>query len=154
MSVKELKPADAGRFGASVVPNQINTRAVLGRRSPYQSSVRSVSYSPEEVGPGARFFEGDVNYVLVPRYDVRATADAGAALDEGEQIVDFPAFRKDSVRGQMKLQPNLLVLVETAGDSMITASSGGDLTSSENHHGASAAGRCLLLEVRMAYLDV
>ena len=61
--------------------------------------------------------EMDKEYVLVPRYDVRASA-GGGALIESEQIVDYLAFKSEWVRNAMHMNPADLVLISATGDSM------------------------------------
>lgn len=55
-------------------------------------------------------------FVLVPRYDVKASTGHGA-LVHSEQIVDHLAFRRNWVRG-MGLQADHLALITAKGDSM------------------------------------
>jgi phage repressor protein C with HTH and peptisase S24 domain len=55
-------------------------------------------------------------FVLVPRYDVRASTGPGA-LVHSEQVVDHLAFRRQWVRS-MGLQAEQLALITAKGDSM------------------------------------
>lgn len=66
------------------------------------------------------------DYVLVPRYDVRAMAGHGA-LVESEQVVDHLAFRLDWLAGLGLQQHGALALVSLAGDSMEPTLVHGDL---------------------------
>ncbi|MGZ0190249.1 MAG: XRE family transcriptional regulator, partial [Alphaproteobacteria bacterium] len=65
-------------------------------------------------------------FVLVPRYDVQASAGAGA-LAAQEDIVDYMAFRDDWVRRRLRVNPANLALIEADGDSMNPTIQTGDL---------------------------
>ncbi|EKE78471.1 S24 family peptidase [Oceanibaculum indicum] len=65
-------------------------------------------------------------YVQVPRYEVRASAGAGA-LVHSEQIVDYIAFREDWVRRTLRRSPRDICVIEAQGDSMEPTISNGDL---------------------------
>ncbi|WP_142849786.1 S24 family peptidase [Telmatospirillum sp. J64-1] len=65
-------------------------------------------------------------YVLVPRYDVRASAGHGAVI-HSEQVVDHLAFKAEWVRRQLRVNPSYLLLIEAMGDSMEETISDGDL---------------------------
>lgn len=65
-------------------------------------------------------------YVLVPRYNVQASAGNGSVI-YSEQIVDYLAFKADWVRGTLRLNPAWLLLIEAVGDSMEGTISDGDL---------------------------
>ncbi|MBZ0253104.1 MAG: helix-turn-helix transcriptional regulator [Candidatus Methylomirabilis sp.] len=66
------------------------------------------------------------DFVLLPRYNVRAAAGAGAAV-ESEQIVDWLAFRREWVASRLRVQPKELALIEAHGDSMAPKIRAGDL---------------------------
>ncbi len=68
----------------------------------------------------------DKRFVLVPRYDIQASAGPGAFADE-EQIVDWLAFSRDWVRSTLRVDPRWLVLVTAVGDSMEPTIRAGDL---------------------------
>lgn len=65
-------------------------------------------------------------YVLVPRYDVRASAGGGSVV-HSEQVVDHLAFKADWVRNRLGVNPAHLLLLEAVGDSMEPTISDGDL---------------------------
>lgn len=65
-------------------------------------------------------------FVLVPRYNVQASAGNGSVI-YSEQIVDYLAFKSDWVRGTLRLNPAWLLLIEAVGDSMEGTISDGDL---------------------------
>lgn len=65
-------------------------------------------------------------YVLVPRYDVSASAGPGLLADS-EQVVDHLAFREDWVRRSLGADPRRLVLITAAGESMEPTICSGDL---------------------------
>ena len=66
------------------------------------------------------------DYVLLPRYDVRAAAGAGAVV-HSEQIVDWLAFKAEWVRRKLGLNLRDLFLLEALGDSMVPTIYDGDL---------------------------
>lgn len=66
------------------------------------------------------------DFVLVPRYDIEASAGAGALADE-EHILDYMAFQERWVRSALKADPNKLALITASGDSMEPAIRSGDL---------------------------
>lgn len=66
------------------------------------------------------------DFVLVPRYDVKAAAGGGAVI-HSEQIVDYLAFKTDWVRQTLRINPASLLLIEAMGDSMEDTISDGDL---------------------------
>ena len=65
------------------------------------------------------------HFVMVPRYDVQASA-GGGALIHSELIVDYLAFRQEWV-SKMGLMRQQLALIEVHGDSMEPALCNGDL---------------------------
>jgi phage repressor protein C with HTH and peptisase S24 domain len=64
-------------------------------------------------------------FVLVPRYDVRA-AGGGGAIVHSEQVVDHLAFRRAWLH-QQGLSLSRLALIEATGDSMLPTIAAGDL---------------------------
>lgn len=68
----------------------------------------------------------DDGFVLVPRYNVEASAGPGA-LNGNEHVVDYMAFREDFVRRVLRADPANLVLITAVGDSMEPAIRAGDL---------------------------
>lgn len=66
------------------------------------------------------------DFVLVPRYDVRASAGHGEMV-HSEQIVDHLAFRKSWVRSELGCTENDLALITVKGDSMEPTLSQNDL---------------------------
>lgn len=71
-------------------------------------------------------------YVLVPRYDVRASAGGGAVV-HSEQVVDHLAFKAEWVRNRLGINPVHLLLLEAVGDSMEPTISDGDLLLVSTH---------------------
>lgn len=65
------------------------------------------------------------DFVLVPRYDVRAAGGAGAIV-HSEQIVDHLAFKREWLR-QQGLVAGRSALIEATGDSMLPTIAAGDL---------------------------
>ncbi|MDH5511174.1 MAG: helix-turn-helix domain-containing protein, partial [Nitrospinota bacterium] len=71
------------------------------------------------------------DFVMVPRYDVFASAGPGAAgggdrLD-GDRVVDRIAFRLDWLKGELRLPVGGLVVVRAQGDSMEPTIDEGDI---------------------------
>lgn len=66
------------------------------------------------------------DFVLVPRYEVSASA-GGGALVHSEQIVDHLAFRSEWVRSALDVSVKDLALISVKGDSMEPTLSNGDL---------------------------
>ncbi|MEQ8346195.1 MAG: helix-turn-helix transcriptional regulator [Sneathiellaceae bacterium] len=65
-------------------------------------------------------------FVLVPRYDLEASAGHGA-LTDGEHVLDYMAFQEAWVRRSLRVDPNRLALITATGDSMEPAIRSGDL---------------------------
>ncbi|MRR33189.1 helix-turn-helix transcriptional regulator [bacterium] len=104
-----------------------------GEESPIQL------FSPEEVAEARKHRDsvraakkfsstGDLgsDFVLVPRYEVSASA-GGGALVHSEQIVDHLAFRSEWVRSALDVSVKDLALISVKGDSMEPTLSNGDL---------------------------
>lgn len=66
------------------------------------------------------------DYILLPRYDVRAAAGAGAVI-HSEQIVDYLSFKAEWIRHRLRRNPQYLLLIEAMGDSMEPLIADGDL---------------------------
>lgn len=78
--------------------------------------------APIRIEPDLPFDSGsmegdDAKFVLVPRYDVRASAGAGAFADQN-QVMGYLAFRRDWVRRTLGVDPNHLAIISAIGDSM------------------------------------
>jgi transcriptional regulator with XRE-family HTH domain len=67
-----------------------------------------------------------LGYVTVPRYEVSASAGAGA-LVHSEQIVDHLAFKADWLKVSLGLSPNNVAVISVIGDSMEPYLAEGDL---------------------------
>lgn len=65
------------------------------------------------------------HFIMVPRYDVQASAGSGAVI-HSERIVDYLAFRQEWV-SRMGLNRQQLALIEVHGDSMEPALYNSDL---------------------------
>ena len=66
------------------------------------------------------------DYVLVPRFGVRAAAGSGA-LVATEEVQSFLAFRNDWVRRTLRRNPGDLAVIEAVGDSMEPTIANGDV---------------------------
>lgn len=77
--------------------------------------------------PGPSPTTQDMNgFILIPRYNVEASAGGGSVVAE-ERIIDRMAFREDWVRVTLGLSPKDLVLISATGDSMEPTLHPGDL---------------------------
>lgn len=70
--------------------------------------------------------ELDDDFVLIPRYEIQASAGPGTFADS-ELVVDHLAFRADWLRRSIGVDPNNLVLITAVGDSMEPVIRAGDL---------------------------
>lgn len=77
-------------------------------------------------GPRVATFDAD-NFVMVPRYDLAASAGPGYVVQSNEQIVDYLAFKADWVRSSLGIAQKDLALISVKGDSMTPTLSDGDL---------------------------
>jgi phage repressor protein C with HTH and peptisase S24 domain len=68
----------------------------------------------------------DGEFVLVPRYEVKASA-GGGQLIHSEQIVDYLSFKADWIRNGLGLSEKDLALINVKGDSMEPTLSNEDL---------------------------
>lgn len=75
------------------------------------------------------------DFVLVPRYDIRASAGHGAVV-HSEQVVDHLAFREEWVRNALGVGEKDLALITVKGDSMEPTLSNGDLILIDTHRQA------------------
>jgi phage repressor protein C with HTH and peptisase S24 domain len=66
------------------------------------------------------------DFVLVPRYDIEASAGGGSVV-QSEQIVDHLAFKAGWVHKELGAEPKNLLLVHSIGDSMEPTIRSGDL---------------------------
>lgn len=66
------------------------------------------------------------DFVMVPKYNVQASAGAGA-LQNRENVVDFLAFQEQWVRRELRVDPRHLALITAVGDSMEPTIRAGDL---------------------------
>lgn len=65
-------------------------------------------------------------FVMIPRYDVEASAGPGMFAD-AENVIDYMAFQRKWVRQALRADPDHLVLITAAGDSMEPVIRSGDL---------------------------
>lgn len=80
---------------------------------------------PEPLAVNPEAFLSD-EYVMVPRYEISASAGGGAVV-HSEQIVDYLAFRGDWLRNVLGVPGEALALIDVRGDSMEPTLSDGDL---------------------------
>lgn len=69
---------------------------------------------------------GIADFVMVPKYDIHASAGNGSVIHD-EAIVDHLAFKRDWIRQSLGLDPSCLALIDVRGDSMSPTIDGGDL---------------------------
>ena len=65
-----------------------------------------------------KYIDRGVDFVYVPKYDVRASAGSGEII-HSEQIVDFLAFKLEWVKYHLRASEKSLVLISAVGDSMV-----------------------------------
>lgn len=82
-------------------------------------------FGPKRETGSTVVIDRDEEYAHIPVHDVILAAGPGA-LNHGEEIVDFLAFRRDWLRG-LNLDPALAVIARAMGDSMQPCISDGDL---------------------------
>jgi len=80
----------------------------------------------EQEGQASVVGLGTDGFVMVPKYDVEASAGHGS-FNDIEHIVDYMAFREEWVRRTLRIDPKNLVLITAIGDSMEPAIRAGDL---------------------------
>ena len=73
-----------------------------------------LSGKPDQQITGAK---GSEEFVLVPRYEVAASAGGGAVI-HSEQIVDYLSFKSEWIRNGLGLSEKDLALINVKGDSM------------------------------------
>jgi len=105
--------------GTAIAPIQPMINSSLPRIARKSSETHAIAMfaSATELGP---------EFVLLPRYEVRAAAGGGAVVSS-EQIVDHLAFKTDWVRHTLRRNPANLILIEAMGDSMEPTIADGDL---------------------------
>lgn len=83
----------------------------------------------QQLAPDFSDFRTDLapRFTQLPRYEVEASAGAGAAVQHAEQIVDFLAFDTDWLKRIMRVDPKRVVLISALGDSMTPTIRDGDL---------------------------
>lgn len=77
-------------------------------------------------------------FVHVPRYDVSASAGAGAVVND-ESIVDHLAFKREWIVRTLGLDPKRLALLDVVGDSMTPTINDGDLILLDTREGQALA---------------
>ncbi|MBF0288664.1 MAG: LexA family transcriptional repressor [SAR324 cluster bacterium] len=86
-----------------------------------EGSAFSIPSATDELSES--FTEG---FVMVPRYDVRASAGYGAIINS-EQVVDYLAFKREWVSNDLRTDAPNLALITADGDSMEPTIKNGDL---------------------------
>lgn len=69
---------------------------------------------------------GIADFVMVPKYDIHASAGNGSVIHD-EAIVDHLAFKREWIRQSLGLDPSCLALIDVRGDSMSPTIDCGDL---------------------------
>ena len=91
------------------------------------------------------------DYVMVPRYDVAASAGAGKLIND-ETIVDHLAFKHDWIRHNVGCDPKHLALIEVAGDSMHPTLNDRDLILLDTRTGRSMTNGVYCIQMRGSLL--
>lgn len=93
-----------------------------GMMRPGERNIVSADHAAQYVGAD----DLDKDYVLVPRYDVKASAGGGTMI-HSEQIVDHLVFKAEWVHNALGVSVRDLALISVKGDSMEPTLSNGDL---------------------------
>ena len=106
----------------STVPQE-RIPTLIQEAAEYQLDVEALEERHGSEYPAAALV-GD--FVMVPRYDVAASA-GGGALVSSEQLVDHLAFKAEWVRNALGVSSKHLALISVTGDSMEPTLSSGDM---------------------------
>lgn len=125
-SLVDFLPFDAGSRarlkavmqGDPVADLKMLAEAVAGKHP-------GVFVAASEAMPG-HFAGAWSDFVQVPRYDIRASAGAGALVDQ-EHVLNHMAFRADWLRNVLGLNAERLALIDVDGDSMAPTLTHGDM---------------------------
>lgn len=110
-SYKEYFRLDFGRYRKTVDPRVVEQiQMEMGISEPSERAL-------PQLGP---------DFVMIPRYDVEASAGPGALTAE-ENVVDYMAFQAGWVRATLGADPDRLALITAKGDSMEPTIRAGDL---------------------------
>jgi phage repressor protein C with HTH and peptisase S24 domain len=102
----------------------INATWLLIEEGPMRRS--DLPVSADHLAHYAATEEIEQDYVMVPRYDVKASAGGGAVI-QSEQVVDYLAFKSEWVKNSLGISKDHLALISVLGDSMEPTLSNGDL---------------------------
>lgn len=97
---------------------------VTGEGSPFLEEEESKGNREENKGSEEAQLSKD--FVMVPRYDVQASAGYGTIINS-EQVVDYLAFKKEWVDNNLRAEAPNLALITADGDSMEPTIKNGDL---------------------------
>ena len=131
---------------ASACNVSLNWLAV-GEGAPHQEDAQPLSVETLEHG-GVVSPRADIppNLVLIPRYDVHASAGSGSVVDQ-EQLIGMMAFDELFLRRQVGVRSEGLVTVEATGDSMEPTIRDGDLLLVDSNENDIRDGRIYVLNV-------
>lgn len=103
---------------------------LIGRQRGHVDSadiaVPAAALPSEEKGPGTTTFDGEV-YAAVVRFDLYASAGAGAVLPDVTEIRDRLLFKMDWLRSVTRATLDEIACLTVVGDSMETALQNGDV---------------------------
>ncbi len=108
-----------------------------GNGSPNNDALPSTSSLPAPSGDG---------HVMIPRYDVRASAGSGTPVDQ-EDMLGLVSFEEMFLRRQLGLCPETLVTLEATGDSMQPTIRDGDLLLVDTANNGIQDGRIYVLSL-------
>ncbi len=120
-----FKPASEQAFAGDMATLRQATEAVtaLPLSDDQKRQVRDILFAVQsgktdliKAALGQPMIARSDHFIMVPRYDVQASAGAGALI-HSELVVDYLAFRQEWV-SKMGLNRQMLALIEVHGDSM------------------------------------
>lgn len=97
------------------------------------------------------FAKDDASYVVVPQYNIHASAGGGAIIND-EAVVNHLAFKRDWIVRTMGCDPNCVALIETKGDSMSPTIESGDLLLLDTRRDTSPCDGLYVINLRGALL--
>jgi len=113
------------RLVALAKAGDVSTAWLAAGEGPMRRGAESEPAAPSFV-QDRHFQDGEEDFVLIPRYEVAASAGGGAVI-HSEQIVDYLSFKTDWIRNGLGLSEKQLALINVKGDSMEPTLSNEDL---------------------------
>ncbi len=119
------KSVPGGKVFESLTRQGFNANWLLAGEGPMMRGTTQDQVSWDRTESGRHHIEDD-EFVLVPRYEVAASAGGGAVI-HSEQIVDYLSFKSEWIQQVLGLSEKDLALINVKGDSMEPTLSNEDL---------------------------